>query len=209
LSCFLGQQSNRLIIQDYIIYPSGCSIPISNTRIKNKSFKRMSVNEQGITLDRYMVIPRTLIFLTRTEHVLLIKGAPHKRLWANRYNGFGGHLEPGEDVRAAAHRELLEETGLTSPDLRLCGTIVIATGQNPGILLFVFTGTCPDGEPRPSAEGEPVWVAVSDLPTLPLVEDLPALLPRVLAHPPCAPPFAGRYGYDEGGRLRWAFGGEA
>lgn len=165
----------------------------------------MPISEQGITLDRYMVIPRTLIFLTRGDQILLIKGAPHKRLWANRFNGFGGHFEPGEDVRAAARRELAEETGLTSPDLHLCGTIVIDTGRNPGILLFVLTGTCPDGEPRPSPEGEPVWVSVPDLPTLPLVEDLPHLLPRILAHHPGEAPFSGKYWYDEAGKMQVAF----
>lgn len=165
----------------------------------------MPANEQGVTFDRYMLIPRTLIFLTRADRVLLLKGAPHKRLWANRYNGVGGHLERGEDVLSAAQRELLEETNLTSPDLHLCGMITIDTGQNPGILLFVITGTCPQGEPRESPEGKPEWVAVSKLLTLPLVEDLPALLPRVLAHQPGDPPFAGQYRYDEAGKMQITF----
>jgi len=56
----------------------------------------MPKSEQGVTFDRYAIIPRTLIFITREGpsglEVLLIKGAPTKRLWANRYNGVGGHV---------------------------------------------------------------------------------------------------------------------
>ena len=53
---------------------------------------------------RYQAIPRVLIFLrsrnpqTGEEEVLLLKGAPTKRLWANHYNGLGGHVEAEEDV---------------------------------------------------------------------------------------------------------------
>jgi 8-oxo-dGTP diphosphatase len=174
----------------------------------------MPASEQGITLDRYMLIPRTLIFLTRGEkfpkgEVLLVKGAPDKRLWANRYNGLGGHIERGEDVLSAARRELLEETGVTSADFHLCGTVTIDTGQNPGIVLFVITGSCPDGElkedPGVYPEGQPEWVPGADLPALPLVEDLPVLLPRVLAHQPGDPPFAGRYWYDNTGKMKIEF----
>jgi len=74
----------------------------------------MPVTDQGLNQDRYMLIPRTLIFLTRGDKILLIKGAANKRLWANLYNGIGGHIEPGEDILSAARRELKEETNLTS-----------------------------------------------------------------------------------------------
>ena len=85
----------------------------------------MPVSDQGIRQHRYMLIPRTLIFVTHEDQLLLIQGAPGKRLWAGRYNGIGGHVEQGEDFLSAAKRELDEETGLNDIDLWLCGTVTI------------------------------------------------------------------------------------
>lgn len=168
----------------------------------------MKPEEQGVFPDRYAVIPRTLIFLTRGDRVLLLKGAPTKRLWANRYNGLGGHIERGEDVLTAARRELAEEANLTTPiPLRLCGTVLIDTGQERGIALFVLRGEAPpDWEPQPSLEGTPEWVPIAALADYPLVEDLHTLLPKVLAMRPEDPPFAACYTFDGAGRLHIRFG---
>jgi 8-oxo-dGTP diphosphatase len=125
-----------------------------------------------------MLIPRVLIFVRRGTMVLLLKGAPSKRLWADKYNGIGGHVEPGEDILSAAQRELLEETGLTA-DLWFCGTVVVDTGENPGIGIYVFTGECPEGQYRPSSEGMLEWVTFEEVLKLPVVEDLPFLLRRI------------------------------
>ena len=152
----------------------------------------------------YTVIPRVLVFLTcvdRVGDILLLRGAPDKKLWAGKYNGLGGHVEPGETPYQAAVREVYEEAGLTVDALILRAVVHATLPEPPGVLFFVFVGDVTDGELRPSVEGMPVWVARTALETVPLVEDLPQLLPRVLAPGPVI--FA-HYAFTEDG-LRITF----
>jgi len=44
----------------------------------------------------------------------------------------GGNVDPGEDPLTAAHRELLEETGLTVPELRLFWRGLAPSAKFPG-----------------------------------------------------------------------------
>src|SRR5215510_13542135 len=101
----------------------------------------MGANEQGAsaTSGRWLTIPRTLCFVTNGNDVLLMKRAPTRRIFPNRFNGVGGHIERGEDPLTSAKREILEETGLQVRDVRLRAVYNIDAGEANGIMLFVFT----------------------------------------------------------------------
>jgi 8-oxo-dGTP diphosphatase len=148
-----------------------------------------------------MLVPRTLIILTRQDTIFLLKGANDKRLWPGLYNGVGGHVEQGEDVLTAAHRELFEETGLYSSNLWLCGVVTVDTQTNPGVGIFVFTGECPEGNPVFSKEGALEWIKTSELYHLPLVGDLSSLLPKILDMKLGDAPFSAHSRYNEQGNM--------
>jgi 8-oxo-dGTP diphosphatase len=159
----------------------------------------MPISDQGVSHNRYTIIPRTAVFLRRGDSYLLLKGAPTKRLWANQYNGLGGHVERGEDILSAAKRELLEETGLTA-ELWLAGVLIVDAGEI-GIGLYFFGGECPEGEPQPAEEGTAEWIPFDGIGRLPVVEDLPILLSRIRHMQRGDPPFSARSYYDERERL--------
>ncbi len=165
----------------------------------------MPASEQGVDRTRYMLVPRTLIFLTRGREVLLLKGAKDKRLWAGLYNGVGGHVEPGEDILSAARRELQEETRLTVPDLWLCGTVTVDTQVNPGVGIFVYKGEYTGDERASSPEGALEWVQYPGVEKLPLVSDLVALLPRIMKMKKGETPFSAHSQYNEAGELVISF----
>lgn len=164
----------------------------------------MGQKDQGLRSGkrRYQVVPRVLIFLRNGPDILLIKGAQDKRIWANLYNGVGGHVEIGEDVLAAARREVHEETGIQATNLSLKAVVNIDAGEpDLGILMFVFVGWSDDRTTKHSNEGELHWIPTNKLPGGQLVEDLTWLIPRVLEKASDDPPLFLHYSYDSDDKL--------
>lgn len=169
----------------------------------------MPRSEQGVPANpgRYAAIPRVLVFVFNGDDVLLLKGAPDKRIWANRYNGLGGHVEAYEDVYAAARREVCEESGLDVTGLRLRGVVNVDIGRPTGIMLFVFTAQSASRQTRASDEGTLEWVPLRQLPQEGLVKDIPVLLERIASMNDETVFFA-RYWYDEQESLQVSFAQE-
>lgn len=167
----------------------------------------MGAHEQGAnaTANRWLTIPRALCFVMNDDDILLLKHAAHKRVFPNRYNGVGGHIERGEDPLSGARREIKEETGLDVRDVRLRAIYNIDAGEPTGIILFVFTAVSDSCDFVEDREGSLHWIARDQLLALDLVEDLPILLPRILAMQPTDPPLFVHVSYDERDAIQMRF----
>lgn len=158
----------------------------------------MGAYEQGAsaTDGRWLTIPRTLCFVLNGDDVLLMKRGAHRRVFPNRYNGVGGHIERDEDPLTSARREIREETGLSVTDLHLRAVYNIDAGETTGIILFVFTARSQTRQVQPNDEGTLHWIPRGAVMSLDLVEDLPHLLPRILTGGDGAPPLFIHVSYD-------------
>lgn len=167
----------------------------------------MGANEQGAnaTDGRWLTIPRTLCFVTNGDDVLLMRRAPHKRVFPNQYNGVGGHIERDEDPFTSAKREILEETGLTVHDVKLRAVYNIDAGEATGIVLFVFTALSGSRDVIANDEGTLHWIQKSTVTQFDLVEDLPIILPRILDMQDNDAPLFVHVSYDDDDCIRMQF----
>jgi 8-oxo-dGTP diphosphatase len=121
---------------------------------------------------------RTLCFIRDGDRVLLLRrrNPPNQGL----YNPPGGKIEPDEDPLDACLREVHEETGIRLGGAALRAVVTVLTRTTGAQwLLFVFVADRPSGPADPIAtdEGELSWVALAEIPTLPVVSDIPLMLP--------------------------------
>lgn len=128
---------------------------------------------------------RTLCFVRDGDRVLLIRRSKPPN--AGLYNAPGGKIEADEDPYEACLREVYEETGLrlAAARLRVLMTVITETTAAQW-LLFVFTAERPAGDPDPiiDDEGDLRWVPIAEIETLPVVSDIPLMLPYLWSGEP-------------------------
>ena len=121
----------------------------------------------------------TLCFLTRGDKVLLLmrNKAPNQGKW----NGVGGHIEPGESPYQACLREVREETGYHLKAVHFAGLLTWRGFEIPEGGLYLFTAPAPDEDAVANDEGKLEWQPRSFAFTAPeVVDNLHFVLPAIL-----------------------------
>lgn len=88
----------------------------------------------------------------------------------------GGHVEKGESFTDAVIREVYEETGLTIESPVLCGICDWQTDDGGRYIIMLYKTNKFSGELTSSEEGEVFWADIDALTSMPLANDMDALL---------------------------------
>lgn len=123
-----------------------------------------------------------ICFLIKDGQVLL--GMKKRGFGAGKWNGFGGKVQEGEEVKEGMARELKEEAGVdvALEDLKDAGTITFNFKDNDewDQQCHVFVADQWAGEPSESDEMKPAWYPMNLLPFESMWVDDPHWVPLVL-----------------------------
>lgn len=98
-----------------------------------------------------------------------------------RWNGFGGKVEPGEDIKTAAKREVKEEIDIEIETIKNNGTLTFSFEDDPKLLeVHVFTAHQFSGKPIETDEMKPEWFDINKIPYSQMWPDDIYWLPIVL-----------------------------
>ena len=110
-------------------------------------------------MNKVTMILATLCYVKRDGHTLMVhRNKKASDIHEGKWNGLGGKFEAGEMPEECVVREILEESGLSLQNPKLCGLLMFPNFKGNDWYVFVFTATEFSGELIDSPEGKLEWI---------------------------------------------------
>lgn len=118
--------------------------------------------------------------IIKDDQILL--GMKKRGFGVGKWNGFGGKVQTGESIEAAARREVNEEIGINIIDMEKVGLLEFESESDQEILeVHIFKVSSFSGEPQESEEMKPEWFQVTNPPFSAMWLDDPYWFPYLVA----------------------------
>ncbi len=108
-----------------------------------------------------MTIITNMCMVERSDDYILVQDRQGKAWPGVTFPG--GHVEVGESFHDSVVREVLEETGLTIRNPKLCGIKQFITESDERYIVLLYKTTDFTGELQSSSEGEVFWIKKDEL----------------------------------------------
>jgi 8-oxo-dGTP diphosphatase len=110
-------------------------------------------------MNKVTMILATLCYVKRDGYTLMVyRNKKASDIHEGKWNGLGGKFEAGETPEECVVREILEESGLSIQNPKLCGLLMFPNFKGNDWYVFVFTATEFSGELIDSPEGKLEWI---------------------------------------------------
>lgn len=124
----------------------------------------------------------------------MLLGMKKRGFGTGRWNGFGGKVAEGETIGDAAKREVEEEAGIQTLDMKQVGVLDFEFVNDPKVLeVHIFSATQFTGEPTESEEMAPKWFSIDTIPYEQMWSDDKYWLPLLLQ----GKTFKGKFLFDK------------
>ncbi len=107
------------------------------------------------------MIRANLLYVIKENKVLLIyKKKGHGK---GLFNGIGGRIKKGEDIKESVIREAKEEVNIKVKDVIFCGKINFDDEKGKWEV-YVYKANNFEGEPKETKECKPIWFEIDKIP---------------------------------------------